>query len=131
MDLFNNVMIYHPKTFKVFLITLGILLVFVLMSILHFLGQKRKGIKAEKLMKEVKKREKYIQEKKERLNKKEKEFEQKIISKYETEKRHIKGRMTRKLKKELDIIAGLPTETLIKRYGEMMKNNDIDSLWDV
>lgn len=131
MDLLNNIMIYHPIIFKIFLVIFGVLLVFILMSIIHFLGKKKRQIKGEKLLKEVKMREQNLQERKNRLDQREKELERKLNSKYEKKKRNLEIKMNKKFKEELNNIAGLSTEKIVKRYGKLIKNDELDSLWDI
>ena len=129
-EFITDLLIFHPKIFKIILVIVGVLLVFILMSILHFLGKKKKEIKAEELMEEVKNREKYLQERKDRLNNREKEFEKKLVVKYKNMKKNYKKNIGNKFRQEINKITGLTNEEIVERYGKMVKNNNFDSLWD-
>lgn len=129
-EFITDLLIFHPKIFKIILVIVGVLLVFILMSILHFLGKKKKEIKAEKLLEEVKNREENLQDRKDRLNKREDQFEKKLVVKYENMKKNYKKNVSNKFKKEITKITGLSNEEIVERYGKMVKENEYDSLWD-
>ena len=129
-EFITDLLIFHPKIFKIILVIVGVLLVFILMSILHFLGKKKKEIKAEELMEEVKNREEYLQERKNRLDKREEQFEKKLVVKYEKKKKNYKKNIGNKFRQEINKITGLTNEEIVERYGKMVENNNYDSLWD-
>ena len=129
-EFITDLLIFHPKIFKIILVIVGILLVFILMSILHFLGKKKKELKGEKLLEEVKNREEYLQERKNRLDKREEQFEKKLVVKYEKKKKNYKKNIGNKFRQEINKITGLTNEEIVERYGKMVENNNYDSLWD-
>lgn len=130
MDFLNDIMLYHPIIFKIILVIIGVFVVFILMSILQLLGKKKREIKAEELMEEVKNREENLQDQKDRLNKREEQYERKLRIKYENMKKNYKRNASYKFRQEINKITGLSNEEIVERYGKMVKNNNFDSLWD-
>lgn len=127
----NRLLIFHPIIFKVLFGMAGTIVILILIMNLRFIREKFKEIKAKKQLEEVKNREENLNKRKKKLDEREKKLEYNLELKYQKKKEVLKRRNNKKLKQELDNIAGLPTEEIIKRYGRLLKKDELDSLWDI
>lgn len=129
MDFINKLMLYHPIMFKIVFGMAGTILILVLIMSLRFIREKFKELKAEKRLKEAESREGNLDELEKKLNIRESKLEEKLEKKYQKKRKELKSRASRQLKKEIVNVTGLPIENIVRRYGKLIKNDDLDSFW--
>lgn len=128
MDFINDLMYYHPIIFKVLFGTAGLIIILILISILQMIRDKIKLYSALDRLDEAEKKEKELEQREERL---EERIESRLEEKYQKKRKKLKNKANRKLKKEIVKVTGLPIEDVVRKYGKLIKNDELNDLWDI
>ena len=124
MDFINDLMYFHPIIFKILFGTAGLIIILILISILQMIREKIKLYSALDRLDEAEKKE-------EELAVREANLEEKLEEKYKEKEKKLINQANRQLKKEIVKVTGLPIEDVVREYGKLIKNDDLNDLWNI